>query len=37
MRKPLEMIAQYALEQKIIPRAVTVDELFDDTTRALAP
>ena len=37
MRKPLEMIAQYALEQKIIPRAVTVDELFDDTTRKLAP
>jgi 4,5-dihydroxyphthalate decarboxylase len=37
MRKPLEMIAQYALEQKIIPRAVTVDELFDDTTRRLAP
>jgi 4,5-dihydroxyphthalate decarboxylase len=37
MRKPLELIAQYALEQKIIPRAVTVDELFDDTTRALRP
>ena len=37
MRKPLELITQYALEQKIIPRPVTVDELFDDTTRALAP
>jgi 4,5-dihydroxyphthalate decarboxylase len=37
MRKPLELIAQYALEQKIIPRPITVDELFDDTTRALRP
>jgi 4,5-dihydroxyphthalate decarboxylase len=37
MRKPLELIIQYALEQKIIPRPLTVDELFDDTTRALAP
>jgi 4,5-dihydroxyphthalate decarboxylase len=37
MRKPLELIIQYALEQKIIPRHIAVDELFDDTTRALAP
>jgi 4,5-dihydroxyphthalate decarboxylase len=36
MRKPLEMIMRYALEQKIIPRHLTVDELFDDTTRKLA-
>jgi 4,5-dihydroxyphthalate decarboxylase len=37
MRKPLELIIQYALEQKIIPRPLTVDELFDDTTRKLSP
>jgi len=35
MRKPLELIAQYAFEQRITPRHVQVDELFDDTTRAL--
>ena len=35
MRKPLELIIQYALEQKIIPRHIEVDALFDDTTRAL--
>jgi 4,5-dihydroxyphthalate decarboxylase len=34
-RKPLELIIAYAYEQKIIPRRFTVDELFDDTTRAL--
>ena len=27
---------QYSVEQKIIPRAFTVDELFDDVTRKLA-
>jgi 4,5-dihydroxyphthalate decarboxylase len=36
LRKPLEMIIQYSVEQKIIPRAFTVDELFDDVTRELA-
>jgi 4,5-dihydroxyphthalate decarboxylase len=36
LRKPLSMIIQYALEQKIIPRAMDVDELFDDVTRKLA-
>ena len=36
LRKPLEMIIQYSVEQKIIPRAFTVDELFDDVTRGLA-
>jgi len=36
LQKPLEMIIQYAVEQKIIPRAFTVDELFDEVTRALA-
>ena len=28
-RKPLELIVQYAVEQQIIPRAFTLDELFD--------
>jgi len=37
LRKPLELIIQYAHEQKIIPRHIEVDELFDDTTRKLAP
>ena len=36
LRKPLGMMIQYSVEQKIIPRAFTVDELFDDSTRALA-
>ena len=34
-RKSLEIIIEYALRQKLIPRRFTVDELFDDTTRAL--
>lgn len=36
LRKPLEMMIQYAVEQKIIPRAFPVDELFDDSTRGLS-
>jgi len=36
LRKPLELVIQYATEQKIIPRALTVDELLDDSTRELA-
>jgi 4,5-dihydroxyphthalate decarboxylase len=36
LRKPLGMMIQYSVEQKIIPRAFTVDELFDDSTRGLA-
>ena len=36
LRKPLEMITQYSVEQKIIPRAFTADELFDDVTRNLS-
>jgi 4,5-dihydroxyphthalate decarboxylase len=36
LRKPLSMMIQYAVEQKIIPRAMDVDELFDDVTRKLA-
>jgi hypothetical protein len=30
------LIMQYSVEQKIIPRAFTADELFDDVTRKLA-
>jgi 4,5-dihydroxyphthalate decarboxylase len=34
-RKSLEFVIDYALQQKIIRRKFTVDELFDDTTRVL--
>jgi 4,5-dihydroxyphthalate decarboxylase len=34
-RRSLELVIDYAFEQKIIPRKFTVDELFDDTTRLL--
>ncbi len=34
-RKALEMAIQWSYEQKIIPRRLSVDELFDDTTAAL--
>ena len=34
-RPALEMIIDYAVQQKLIPRRFDVDELFDDTTRAL--
>lgn len=34
-RKGLEMIIGYCAEQRLIPRRLAVDELFDDTTRAL--
>ncbi len=34
-RRSLEVIIDYALTQKLIPRRFSVDELFDDTTRAL--
>ena len=36
MRRPLGQIIGYAVQQQLIPRAVTVDELFDDVTRVLA-
>jgi 4,5-dihydroxyphthalate decarboxylase len=36
LRKPLELVMQYSVEQKIIPRAFAIDELFDDVTRKLA-
>lgn len=34
-RKGLEMAIDWSFEQKIIPRRLSVDELFDDTTAAL--
>jgi 4,5-dihydroxyphthalate decarboxylase len=34
-RRSLEIIIDYCLRQRLIPRRFTVDELFDDTTRAL--
>jgi 4,5-dihydroxyphthalate decarboxylase len=35
-RPALETIIKYAVQQKLIPVPFAVDELFDDTTRALA-
>jgi len=34
-RPDLEIIVDYCLRQKLIARPISVDELFDDTTRAL--
>jgi len=34
-RPSLELIIDYAVQQQLIPRRFTVDELFDDTTRTL--
>jgi 4,5-dihydroxyphthalate decarboxylase len=34
-RKGLEMAIDWSYEQKIIPRRLKVDELFDDTTANL--
>ncbi|MES5486817.1 ABC transporter substrate-binding protein [Bradyrhizobium sp. INPA03-11B] len=34
-RKALELMIDYCAQQALIPRRVTVDELFDDTTRDL--
>ena len=34
-RKCLDMAIQWSFEQKIIPRRLSVDELFDDTTASL--
>ncbi|HEY3919010.1 MAG TPA: hypothetical protein VGL83_14540 [Stellaceae bacterium] len=36
-RTSLERIIDYAVKQKLIPRRFSVEELFDDTTRALKP
>ena len=35
MQRSLELIIDYSAQQKLIPRAFTVDELFDDVTREL--
>ena len=35
MRRSLELIIGYSAQQMLIPRPFTVDELFDDVTRAL--
>ena len=35
MRRSLQTITHYVAQQKLIPREFTVDELFDDLTRAL--
>ena len=35
MRRSLELITRYTAQQGLIPRAFTVDELFDDMTRSL--
>jgi len=35
VRPALELMSGYALEMKIIPRRYSVEELFDETTRAL--
>jgi 4,5-dihydroxyphthalate decarboxylase len=34
-RGSLELVIDYAFQQKVIPRKFAVDELFDDTTRVL--
>ena len=36
MRRDLEIAIEYVHQQKLIPRRFSVDELFDDVTRALA-
>ena len=36
-RPTLEIIIDYCVRQKLIPRKITVDSLFDDVTRVLAP
>ena len=35
-RPALKMIIDYCVQQQLIPRRFEVEELFDDTTRALA-
>jgi 4,5-dihydroxyphthalate decarboxylase len=35
MRRSLQLIVDYSAQQKLIPCAFTIDELFDDVTRAL--
>jgi 4,5-dihydroxyphthalate decarboxylase len=35
IRRSLELILKYSAQQKLIPRRVEVDELFDELTRGL--
>ena len=35
MRRSLSLISEYTAQQRLIPRAFSADELFDDVTRAL--
>jgi 4,5-dihydroxyphthalate decarboxylase len=35
LREPLALIIDYCVQQKLIPRRLAVDELFDNTTRRL--
>ncbi len=35
VKPALDLMNSYALEMKIIPRRLSIEELFDDTTRAL--
>jgi 4,5-dihydroxyphthalate decarboxylase len=35
-RRSLEIIIEYSVRQKLIPRKFSVDELFDESMRALA-
>jgi 4,5-dihydroxyphthalate decarboxylase len=35
LKKPIDMAMEYCVEQKIIPRKFSVDELFDATARGL--
>jgi 4,5-dihydroxyphthalate decarboxylase len=34
-RGALQTIINYSLQQRLVPRKLDVEELFDDTTRAL--
>ena len=36
-RPTLEIMIKYTLQQKLVPRALDVEELFDATTRSLSP
>jgi 4,5-dihydroxyphthalate decarboxylase len=33
VRRPIELIARYAQQQQLIPRSLSVDELFGETMR----
>jgi 4,5-dihydroxyphthalate decarboxylase len=35
MSRSLQLISEYTAQQGLIPRAISVHEMFDDVTRAL--